>query len=162
MFSARNLLRLLPPPPRWKALLRHLPRAAHEPLAERLLGRAIGGLDPGTLEIVRDRRLGIAVDDLGLEWVFSWSGGCLQASAGPAEAIVRGSATDLLLLASRLEDADTLSFQRRLVLTGDTELGLTVRNLLDRLPWEALPLGLRIVLQRGSRLLRAAREAHRH
>ncbi len=75
--------------------------------------------------------------------------------------LVRGSATDLLLLASRLEDADTLFFQRRLVLTGDTELGLTVRNLLDRLPWEELPLGLRIPLQRSSLLLRAARDAHR-
>ena len=73
---------------------------------------------------------------------------------------MRGSTTDLLGLASRHEDADTLFFQRRLVLTGDVELGLTVRNLLDRLPWEDLPLGLRIVLHRGSGLLRAARDAH--
>ena len=49
---------------------------------------------------------------------------------------------------------------RRLVLTGDTELGLTVRNLLDRLPWQDLPLAQRIALQRGSRLLRAAREQY--
>src|SRR3546814_2476010 len=75
--------------------------------------------------------------------------------------LVRGTATDLLLLAARLEDADTLFFQRRLVLTGDTELGLTVRNLLDRLPWEAVPLAVRIGLNRGERLARAARLAHR-
>ena len=56
---------------------------------------------------------------------------------------------------------DTLFFQRTLVLTGDTELGLTARNLLDRLPWESVPLGLRIALNRGARLARAAREAHR-
>ncbi len=159
--ASRRLLRLLPPPRRWQPLLRHLPRAAHEPLAARALAHTLAGLDPQTLEIVRDRRLGIALDDLGLEWVFTWTGGRLQASSGAAEATVRGSATDLALLASRLEDADTLFFQRRLVLTGDIELGLTVRNLLDRLPWEALPLGLRIVLQRGTRLLRAARHAHR-
>ena len=79
----------------------------------------------------------------------------------PAESTVRGSATDLLLLASRLEDADTLFFQRRLQLTGDVELGLTVRNLLDQLPWEKIPLGLRIALDRGARLARAAREAWR-
>src|SRR3546814_17833041 len=73
--------------------------------------------------------------------------------------LVRGTATDLLLLAARLADADTLFFQRRLVLTGDTELGLTVRNLLDRLPWEAVPLAVRIRLKRGARLTRAARLA---
>jgi predicted lipid carrier protein YhbT len=71
---------------------------------------------------------------------------------------VHGTATDLLLLSSRLEDADTLFFQRRLKLTGDVELGLTVRNLLDRMPWETLPLGVRIALHRTSRLLRAARD----
>ena len=160
--AADRLLRLLPPPRRWQPVLRHLPRASHAPLAARILGRALARLDPDTLEIVRDRRLGIAMDDLGLEWVFAWSNGRLQACHAPAEATVRGSATDLALLASRLEDADTLFFQRRLVLTGDIELGLTVRNLLDRLPWEDLPLAQRIVLQRGSRLLRAAREAHRN
>ena len=71
------------------------------------------------------------------------------------------SALDLLLLASRLEDADTLFFHRRLELTGDVELGLAVRNLLDQLPWDSLPLGLRIALNRGARLARSARDAYR-
>jgi Putative lipid carrier protein len=156
-----RMLGLLPPPRRWQPLLRRLPRALHAPLVVRVLARALRCLDPASLDLVRGRRLGIAIDDLGLEWVLSWDGGRLVACTAPAEATVRGSATDLLLLASRLEDADTLFFQRRLVLTGDTELGLTVRNLLDRLPWEELPLGLRIPLQRSSLLLRAARDAHR-
>ena len=77
-----------------------------------------------------------------------------------AEASIRGDAVDLLQLASRSEDADTLFFQRRLQLTGDVELGLTARNLLDRLPWDQLPLSLRILLQRAARLTAAARCAH--
>ena len=158
--AGQRLLRLLPPPARWQPLLRRLPTASHAPLVARVLGRALARLDADTLEIVRDRRLGIAVDDLGLAWVFSWRDGRLQASDGPAEASVRGSATDLMLLASRMEDADTLFFQRRLVLTGDVELGLTARNLLDRLPWEKVPLGLRIALNRGARFARAARGAY--
>jgi predicted lipid carrier protein YhbT/chorismate mutase len=157
---ANRLLRLLPPPRRLKPLLRHLPRAAHTPLAERVLARAVRRIDPDTLDIIRGRRVGIEVQDLGLAWVFAWDGQRLRVCDAPAESTVRGSATDLLGLASRHEDADTLFFQRRLVLTGDVELGLTVRNLLDRLPWEDLPLGLRIVLRRGSQLLRAARDAH--
>ncbi len=73
---------------------------------------------------------------------------------------MRGSLTDLLLLTSRQEDADTLFFQRRLQLTGDTELGLTARNLLERLPWETVPLGLRIALNRAARFAKAARRTH--
>ena len=37
----------------------------------------------------------------------------------------------------------------------------TARNLLDRLPWEKVPLGLRIALNRGARFADAARAAYR-
>ena len=158
----RRMLRLLPPPRRWRPLLARLPARLQAPLVERLLGRSLAGIDAGALALIEDRRLGIDIDDLGLHWVLVWNAGRLRVCDAPAEATVRGSATDLALLASRLEDADTLFFQRRLVLTGDVELGLTVRNLLDRMPWEDLPLAQRIVLQRGARVLRAAREAGSH
>ena len=79
-------------------------------------------------------------------------------AAVPAESVC-ATATDLLLPASRREEADTLFFQRRLRLTGDTELGLTARNLLNQLPWEDIPLGLRIALHRGAGLAQAARAA---
>ena len=123
----------------------------------------------GTAEEIRAARragrigsmLGIEVSDLGLRWVVVLRGRRLAvcAPATVAEATVRGSATDLLLLASRLEDADTLFFQRRLRLTGDTELGLTARNLLDQLPWESVPAPLRIALEKAAQLARALRDA---
>src|SRR3546814_16058640 len=99
------------------------------------------------------RRLGISVSDLGVQWVIELRGEllCVCAPGVEAEATVRGSATDLLLLASRLEDADTLFFQRRLELTGDTELGLTARHLLDSLPLEEVPRALRLVPTSRSR-----------
>ena len=157
-----RLLRLIPPPRRWRPLLAAVPLRVRDGLATRVLSKAIAGSTrDDALQAIAGRRLGIQVEDLGLSWVLELQGDKLQTSSGKAEASVRGSATDLLLLASRLEDADTLFFQRRLVLTGDTELGLTVRNLLDRMPWEQLPLGLRIVLQRSARLARKARDAHR-
>lgn len=159
--AAQPWLRLLPPPRRWRPLLRRLPTALHEAVVVRALSRALAPSHLGSaLDAVEGRRLGIEVTDLDLRWVLQWRGGRLHIAPGPAEASVRGSATDLMLLASRLEDADTLFFQRRLLLSGDTELGLTIRNLLDRMPWEALPLALRIVLQRSGQLLRAARQAH--
>ncbi len=157
---ANAALRLVPPPKRWAPLLRTLPAT----LQQRLLERAMAGVlaapfADGSLDFMQGRRLGIEVTDLGLHWVIEARGGALRAGDGDADASVRGTATDLLLLASRLEDADTLFFQRRLVLTGDTELGLTARNVLERLPWEAVPLALRIILNRGARLARRARAA---
>jgi predicted lipid carrier protein YhbT/chorismate mutase len=154
-------LRLLPPPRRLAPLLRVFPSRWQTQLLEAAMARVLAApLQSGALDFMRQRRLGIEVADLGLRWVFELRDERLCTSDEPAEATVRGSATDLLLLASRLEDADTLFFQRRLVLTGDTELGLTARNLLDRLPWESIPLGLRIALNRGARFARAARAAH--
>jgi predicted lipid carrier protein YhbT/chorismate mutase len=159
---SRALLRAIPPPSRWAPLLRRLPPAWPGRLLEPALGHLLAApLGEGQLDFMAGRRLGIEVSDLGLGWVLELHEGRLRASVGPAEATVRGTATDLMLLASRLEDADTLFFQRRLELTGDTELGLTARNMLDRLPWESVPLGVRILLNRGARLAREAREAHR-
>ncbi len=159
---ASPLLRLLPPPRRFAPLLRVLPARWQHRLLEAAMARVLAApLHEGALDFMRDRRLGIEVSDLGLRWVLELRDQRLCVTDGVPEASVRGSATDLLLLASRLEDADTLFFQRALELTGDTELGLTARNLLERLPWESVPLGLRIALNRGARFARAAREAHR-
>lgn len=159
--AGASLLRLLPPPARWAPLLRACPSALQRRLLEQAMARGLAtALDAGALEFLQGRRLGIEVSDLGLCWVVTFERGRLIVVDQPAEASVRGTATDLLLLAGRLEDADTLFFQRRLILTGDTELGLTARNVLDRLPWEQVPLGLRIALNRGARLAQSARAAY--
>lgn len=166
--SERNrldtLLGVLPPPTRLAPLLRLLPRPLLARAIETAVARVLAGpLASGELEFMHGRRLGIEVSDLAIDFVIESHDGRLRVCAPgtAAEASVRGSATDLLLLCSRLEDADALFFQRRLELTGDTELGLTARNLLDALPWEDLPLGLRIVMNRTARLAQRARAAHR-
>jgi predicted lipid carrier protein YhbT len=118
-----------------------------------------GPLGSGLLDPVLGRRLGIEVADLGLRWVVELDArrATVLTAGSAAEATVRGDAIDLMLLASRQEDADTLFFHRRLQLTGDVELGLLVRNLLDQLPWESLPAPLRAGLTAGSRLALALR-----
>jgi len=69
----------------------------------------------------------------------------LQVDAGklrPADAhcepdvTIRGSLADLRRLATRREDADTLFFERRLSLEGETQTGLLVKNMLDALDWD--------------------------
>ena len=160
--DASRWLRLVPPPARLAPLLRRVPPRLQHRLLEHAIARVLDApIADGLLDFMQGRRIGIEVSDLGLRWTLELRGNRLVAVDDAAEACVRGSATDLLLLAARLEDADTLFFQRRLVLTGDTELGLTARNVLDRLPWESVPLALRIVLNRGARFARDARQAHR-
>lgn len=160
--SRNDRWRWLPPPHRVAPLLKLLPQSMQCRVLDAVIGRVLAApVASGALDFMQDRRLGLEVTDLGLRWVFMLRDGRVHAGDGPADAIVRGSATDLLLLASRLEDADTLFFQRRLVLTGDTELGLTARNLLDRLDWADVPLGLRILLNHGARIAQSARSEYR-
>ena len=160
--GGRRWLRLLPPPQRWAPVFRAWPRDMQRRWLERAMARALAApLADNAFSFLQDRRLGIEVTDLGLSWVVTLREGRLRAIEGSPEASVRGTVTDLLLLTSRLEDADTLFFQRRLVLTGDTELGLTARNVLDRLPWEQVPLALRILVNRGARMAQAARTSYR-
>ncbi len=52
-------------------------------------------------------------------------------SSNPADLTISAKASDFLALALRQEDPDTLFFNRRLVMEGDTDLGLLVKNTLD-------------------------------
>ena len=52
-------------------------------------------------------------------------------STGP-DATISAAAREFLVLALRKEDPDTLFFDRRLCIEGDTEVGLVVKNALDR------------------------------
>jgi predicted lipid carrier protein YhbT len=47
----------------------------------------------------------------------------------------RANLSAFLQLAARQEDPDTLFFNRALVVEGDTELGLVVKNMLDAVEW---------------------------
>ncbi|AMQ90910.1 sterol-binding protein [Marinobacter sp. LQ44] len=64
-----------------------------------------------------------------------WAGR-LRIVEGPGEATIRGSLAAFKTLAERRQDPDQLFFQRRLVIEGDTELGLALKNLLDSLEWD--------------------------
>jgi O2-independent ubiquinone biosynthesis accessory factor UbiT len=161
--TPRSWLRLLPPPRRFAGPLRLVPQPVQLALAQRVLAHVLSGpLADGTLAALEGRTVALEATDLDWRCVVRIRDARVEALGREvvAEAAVQGSVTDLLLLAARLEDADTLFFHRRLQVTGDVELGLLVRNLLDQLPWESVPLPLRIVLHRGAQLARDAREAH--
>ena len=68
-------------------------------------------------------------------------------------ATIRGNLKEFILLASRSEDPDSLFFQRRLMIEGDTEVGLEIKNLMDAVDHDSLPPLLKLILTRGTPLL---------
>src|SRR4029453_6190034 len=79
----------------------------------------------------------LTVQDLGLEVPFRCEGGRFHTAAadGPAPALtLRACAVDYLRLLGGEADTDTLFFQRRLVISGDTALGLEVKYWLHPAP----------------------------
>ncbi len=87
--------------------------------------RGAGG---GELEFLEGRWLSIHVRDIGLLWYTSVVDGRLVVSQqADADVSFSADASDLLMIAARKQDPDTLFFQRRLVIEGDTELGLYVK-----------------------------------
>ena len=73
-----------------------------------------------------------------------------------ADLSVTATARDFALLASGDEDGDTLYFDRRVVVEGDTELALLIKNTLDALPAPKTRKLIR-VLHRGMDRLTALR-----
>ncbi|HHB8571890.1 ubiquinone anaerobic biosynthesis accessory factor UbiT [Klebsiella pneumoniae] len=104
-------------------------------------------LAEGELEFLEGRWLSIHVRDIGLLWYTSVVDGRLVVSQqADADVIFSADASDLLMIAARKQDPDTLFFQRRLVIEGDTELGLYVKNLMDAIELEQMPKALRVML----------------
>jgi predicted lipid carrier protein YhbT len=91
-----------------------------------------------------DKKLRITVKDAQLSFDFQWTHSRFSACriTGEPDLTISASAHDFFLLARRLEDPDTLFFSRRLVMEGDTELGLLVKNTIDAIELPMLDLEL--------------------
>ncbi len=96
---------------------------------------ALRGLDWAQ---VFGRRFCVHVQDTGLKLYFSLRPSGFRAErGGPVDVTFTAAAQDLVRLALRLEDPDTLFFDRRLRIEGDTDLGLRVKNMLDTVDLDA-------------------------
>lgn len=102
----------------------------------------------GQLDFLLGKRLSIEVPDLKMHYELGldpqrqfW----LEAAGASGrivsgEVLFRANSTELMSLLSQQVDPDTLFFQRRLTILGDTELGLQLKNYLDTLePEQFLP-----------------------
>ena len=114
--------------------LRLVPSAVHSHALAALLNQVMKeALADGELDFLEGRRVGIEIDDLGLHYRLGVERRRIQGfgNDSPPDAAVAGGLREFMLLAARREDADTLFFQRRLRMSGDTEVGLYLKNFLD-------------------------------
>lgn len=99
-------------------------------------------LEAGSFDFLAERWVRIEVTDLGLKFCisvqsesqrmrFQVTPECVQPAV-----FMRVDWSALLQLSTQQVDPDTLFFRRKLLLTGDTELGLQVKNLLDTIELE--------------------------
>lgn len=133
----RSPVHLLPPIVQKKALLEGLKTVFKESLEE------------GDFDFLEDKWLKVEIKDMLLCWYVSYQNERLMVADGAVEHDVSFSANlnDLVLIAGRKEDPDTLFFQRRLSIEGDTELGLEVKNLMDSVDLDLLSRTLQILLE---------------
>ncbi len=136
-----------------KKTIRHAPRLLTTPL--RLLPNSLQHkpielafneifsqlIEDGEFDFLQGKWLRLNISDLGLSWHIGYDGKqlCVRAARGNADVSFSGNLQDLILLASRRVDPDSLFFNRQLMIEGDTELGLTIRNLIDSFDMDELP-----------------------
>lgn len=120
---------------------------------------------------IEGRRIVVEVSDLGKSFRLTIRRGRIAlALAGPVDLRIAGTAKDFCRLALRLEDPDTLFFARRLILEGETSIGLHLKNILDSIDFDWLtpinglpaPFGPRIrqTIDRTIRRTHADRRLH--
>jgi predicted lipid carrier protein YhbT len=106
-------------------------------------------LKHGELDFLESAKVRIKITDLCVDWLISVE----RDRFTPVEreldddVCISGESSDFVLLATRQADPDTLFFQRRIRIEGDTELGLGVKNTMDSMDWDDLPMPLRRLLQ---------------
>lgn len=152
----------------FQRLLRHAPATLHARVVTLAVNHLLRGqLLAERLDELAGKCFRLSIEDVPLALTFEVVDGGLRRSTRAPHVTIRGTLQDFVDLARRREDPDTLFFQRRLAVEGETETGLCLKNLLDG--WEYdLPGHLRAVLPgplagvtlHGLSLLRRAR-SHR-
>jgi len=110
-------------------------------------------------EFLTNKWLELTVTDLESSWFISHHNNHGQARLivkphAKSDVVFRGDFNSFVLMASQKADPDTLFFNRKLLLTGDTELGLEIKSILENLDRETLPkIGLNFLNWHSDQIL---------
>lgn len=128
--------------PRWvmraaervRPVVRRLPVAPPSFVAARLLDRfLLPRLDAGQRQALAGHVVEVELAELGarVRLILGAGGFSVAPAGGTPTLLVKAQADALWLLVRGESDADRLFFERRLVIEGDTEYGLILKNTLD-------------------------------
>jgi predicted lipid carrier protein YhbT len=135
----------LPPLPRW------LPRYPGSfALASGLNWLVIDRLPRDLRGKLEGKSVAIVLTDVAFDFAFRvWRGRCVALrAAGAPDLKLAAAAADFAAIAAGTADADTLFFQRRLVIEGDVELATELKHSLDAIEFPRLRALLRALLRR--------------
>lgn len=130
--------------------LTKLPFAVQKRIFQTLLEHVFSeAIRDGDLDFLNDRWLAVRIEDLNWELQLSQGYGrtLRLRSGGTADTEIRGPLGSFILLAAQKEDPDALFFRRQLIIEGDIDLGLQVKNWLDSLDAAELPPALLFLLR---------------
>jgi predicted lipid carrier protein YhbT len=139
---------------RLPSIIKHLPEPPffiQKRIGEKVLQTLMAeSVEMGDFDCLKNRWLQININDAELNFFLSFHENhlILAQDIKQADVIFSGNAKEFVLLASRHEDPDTLFFQRRLTIEGDTELGLEIKNNIDGIDFEQWPQWLNQIIQK--------------
>jgi predicted lipid carrier protein YhbT len=109
------------------------------------------------LHFLQQKWVGICVDDIGLRFEVSVDTQLRVRTFTQPDVTFSANVPELIAVAAGKEDPDTLFFQRKLRIEGDTELGLEVKNMLLSIELENLPKPARISIEKLAEMLQILR-----
>jgi predicted lipid carrier protein YhbT len=115
-------------------------------------------MDDGEIDFLDGKVAEVEIRDIAEKWYFTKIGQELvmldkakaETISSEPDVVFSASVDALILMASQKVDPDTLFFNRKLRITGDTELGLEIKNLFDQFDLELLDKPFRKVLDAWS------------
>jgi predicted lipid carrier protein YhbT len=121
-----------------KLPLRMIPGRVHAELFTRMFNHVMRGQSfTQRLPALDGKVVRIDIHDVPVQVDFMILDSRIVPAKGQApDVAIRGGIEDFWQLAARAEDPDTLFFNRRLSIEGDTDTGLHVKNLLDALDYD--------------------------
>ncbi|PJE79490.1 hypothetical protein CI610_01526 [invertebrate metagenome] len=123
------------------------------PLAPMLNRLFKASIEEGDFDFLSGHWLRLVIADIDVSTCLGFDGSRLTiCDTRPCDVEFRGNISAFILLVTRQQDPDTLFFQRKLMIEGDTELGLGIKNLLYGVELEQLPVELRTLFALGNKV----------
>ncbi|WP_163932373.1 SCP2 domain-containing protein [Paraferrimonas sp. SM1919] len=125
-----------------KPIVQFMPFTIKQGIAKYFLNNLLKApLEEGELEFLEGETLALEVADIGLSLSLGlvdeqWQ---IAPTNGTESVTFSADSQSLLLIASNKADPDTLFFKRKLMISGDTELGLEIKNLFLGLDPDCIP-----------------------